>query len=166
MKLNKRKILIAGGLLLVASTITFVIVRRTKNNKKIKELNDILDGKAPNPTQPEGSESYWNPSYATKYSKNPAFWNDAKIKAFVNDVAKIIYDSIGTFYDSPQQTLSAFKKINSKVGVSIVSNAFTTKYNKDMYSWLEDKLNTEEQRKVFAQIKQYTDSLPIITGAQ
>ena len=78
----------------------------------------------------------------------------------------MIYDSIGTFYDSPQQTLSGFKKINSKVGVSIVSNAFTTKYNKDMYSWLEDKLDTEEQRKVFAQIKQYTDSLPIITGAQ
>jgi len=166
MKLTKRNIVIITSLVAVTGTVVFIAIRRKSNNKKIKELNDILDGRAQNPNAPQGTENYWNLSYASKYSKNPAFWEQKNIKDFVKDLAKSIYDSVGYSYDEPNKALAAFKKINSKVGVSKVSEAFNTKYNKDMYDYLEKGFDTDEQAKVFSQIKQYTDSLPIIVGNQ
>ena len=51
MKLTKGQIggIIAGAV--VISLITFVVIRRNKNKKLIKELNDILDAKIPDPNQ-------------------------------------------------------------------------------------------------------------------
>jgi hypothetical protein len=54
-KLNKVQIggIVAG--VVVISLITFVIIRRNKNKKLIKQLNDILDGKIKDPNvQSEG----------------------------------------------------------------------------------------------------------------
>jgi predicted small secreted protein len=166
MKLNKRNILIGTGLLLVAGTVTYIIVRRTKNAKKIKALNDILDGRIVNPNVKEGDDNYWNPSYMNKYSQNPAFWQRSDIKKFTQDLAKMIYDSVGTVYDDPQLALTAFKQINSKVGVSAVSSAFSQKYNKDMFTYLETGFDTTDQKKTLAEIKQNVDSKPVIAAGQ
>lgn len=51
MALDKRqKYAIVGGVLAV-SVITFVIIRRNKNAKLIKDINDILDAKVKDPNQ-------------------------------------------------------------------------------------------------------------------
>ena len=50
-KLSKGQIggIIAGAV--VISLITFVVIRRNKNKKLIKQINDILEAKIPDPNQ-------------------------------------------------------------------------------------------------------------------
>lgn len=166
MKINKRNILIISGILIVTGTVTFVLVRRSKNAKKIKELNDILDGRIVNPNIKEGADNYWNPSFVTKYSQNPAFWQRADIKKFTDDLAKMIFDSVGRVYDDAQLALTAVKQINSKVGLSAVSAAFSAKYNKDMFTYLETGFDTTEQKKTWGDIKQNAESKPVLMPGQ
>ena len=162
-KINKRTILIATGIAALVGVTVFFLRRRRKNTKKIQMLNDILDGKVQDPNNPVGIESYWTPLYAAKYSKNPAFWADPKITKYVNDMAKMIYDGVGYFYDSPEKALTAIKQTDSKVGISKLSGAFSTRYGKDMLNYLETGLsNTDAQKKILTQIKQHTDILPSV----
>jgi hypothetical protein len=60
-KLSKGQIggIIAGAV--VISLITFVVIRRNKNKKLIKELNDILDSKVPDPNK-SGSQIILTPA--------------------------------------------------------------------------------------------------------
>jgi hypothetical protein len=51
MALDKRKKLAIVGGVVALSVITFVIIRRRKNAKLIKDINDILDAKIPDPNQ-------------------------------------------------------------------------------------------------------------------
>ncbi len=42
---SNRKIWVIAGLTTIAGLGVFIIIRRSKNGKKIEELNKILDGK-------------------------------------------------------------------------------------------------------------------------
>lgn len=61
MALDKRKKLAIVGGVLAISVITFVIIRRRKNAKLIKDINDILDAKVKDPNQ-TGSQTIITPA--------------------------------------------------------------------------------------------------------
>ncbi len=111
-------------------------------------------------------DSYWSPGYWKKYSKNIPFWTDPKIANFLKDVATQINDSVGNIYDSPERAIAAFGKINSKVGVSAVADAFANKYNVDLLNWLTEKFDTDAQKVALEKIKTSTGLLPIIQPGQ
>lgn len=107
----------------------------------------------------EGVKNYWNPGF---YKVNqPNYLQSASIKKFCEDLAKQIYDGIGTFTDNPTMILAAFKKMNSKSGVSAVADLFQIKYNYDLFEFLHSRLDIPEQIKVMGQIISYTQNLPI-----
>lgn len=81
-----------------------------------------------------------------------------------NRMAKAIYDSIGTFTDSPQQAMGAIKECKYKSQISSLADYFNKKYKLDLFSFLQNKLDTTEQRIIFGRIINYVNSLP--TGIQ
>jgi hypothetical protein len=98
----------------------------------------------------------------------PSFWKEAAdrnkkpillTKAIALSTAKTIYDSIGFFYDTPEQALGAFKTLKYKSQVSWLAQIFYEKYKKDLYQFLNDRLDKDDQRLVFKEILQVVSDL-------
>jgi len=64
-KLTKPQIYAIVGGVMALSVITFVIIRRRKNKKLIKDINDILDAKVKDPNQ-TGTQTVLPPSEVAK----------------------------------------------------------------------------------------------------
>jgi hypothetical protein len=116
--------------------------------------------------QAKGAGSYWSPAYWKAKSPNTKLIYDPNINAYVYSLTRKIYDGIGYTYDTPQQIIDAFKAINSKLGVSVVTSDFSYMYNQDLFSFLVSKLDTDEQVKFLLSIIQYTEGLPDIISGQ
>ena len=74
--------------------------------------------------------------------------------------AKNIYDSVGTLSDTPQQALAQFKKLKTKAQISQLCETFLSEYKRDLYFWLKDKFDTQDQKQALADIIEYVSSLP------
>jgi hypothetical protein len=166
MKLDKRKIYILLGAAIVVGATTFIIVRRKKNNKKIDLINKILDGKAEDPSQDVNAISgYWTANYWKSLSPNTKLVNDPAIFAYVKKIAQQIYDGVSPslsnpITDNPSQITAAFNTVNSQLGISVLSDAFQQIYNKDLLSWLTDRMDTTEQKMALEKIKSRANALP------
>lgn len=77
------------------------------------------------------------------------------------DRAAEIWGAIGVFYDSEEVILNTIKKQKNKMQIAMVVEAFQYKYNKDLLEWLRDKLDQDNEQKVFVKIIQYVNSLPL-----
>lgn len=86
--------------------------------------------------------------------------------ATTDDICKKIKGAIGTFYDSPNEILAQFKRLNYKSQVSWIAEKFSDKYGLNLFDWLTDKLDTTEQKAVLLKITEYVNALPLgITNA-
>lgn len=75
-------------------------------------------------------------------------------------VARQIYESVGTVYDTPEQGLAAFKQLRYKSQVSQVADEFQINYKADLFNWLQSRYDRDSQKEVLSQILKYVDSLP------
>jgi len=64
-----------------------------------------------------------------------------------------VYDSKGLFKDDPDKTTSVFQLLNSKAQISYFSYVFTKIFDKDLFSYLNQFLNSEELTKISNIIK-------------
>jgi hypothetical protein len=126
-------------------------------------------------TQPGGA---FNPSYYKTLIKNTKAL--AAQKGLKGDVilttsaglrtsAKNIYDSVRTplavpnplyWTDNPQQGLAQIKKYRYKAQISQLAEMFNQEYKKDLYFWLKDKYDTQDQKEALATIIEYVNNLP------
>jgi hypothetical protein len=126
-------------------------------------------------TQPGGA---FNPSYYKTLIKNTKAL--AAEKGLKGDViltttgglktsAKNIYDSVRTplavpnpiyWSDNPQQGIAQFKKYRYKAQISQLAEVFNQEYKKDLYFWLKDKYDTQDQKEALATIIEYVNNLP------
>lgn len=80
--------------------------------------------------------------------------------SYADSLAKRIWDAIGRIYDSPEDIFSAIKACEAKTHVSYLANTFAKKYNKDLLTWLEQKMDTTEQKIILGKIIDYVNGLP------
>lgn len=83
--------------------------------------------------------------------------------------AQKIYDSVRTplavpnplyWMDNPQQGLGVFRKYRYKAQISQLAEMFNNTYKKDLYFWLKDKYDTQDQRQALADIVEIVNALP------
>lgn len=81
--------------------------------------------------------------------------------AVAEKLANEIYSAIGVVYDSPEQIVSAIKKCVTKSQISFLAEIFSKKYNKDLYEFLDEKLDTTSQKIIFGRIVDYINNLKV-----
>jgi hypothetical protein len=103
-------------------------------------------------------ESPFSPNYQVNLRKKGSVYLLYKNTAV--SIAKQIYDSVGTIYDTPEQGLAAFKQLRYKSQVSQVADEFQINYKADLFSWLQSRYDRDSQKEILGQILKYVDSLP------
>lgn len=96
---------------------------------------------------------------------DPLWWQNkpgAKLLtvATAQSICKDIYNGIGYVYDTPEQIISAFNRAGYKTQISWLAYQFDKLYKKDLYSYLNSKLDTDAQRSAWLQILTRIKSLP------
>ena len=83
--------------------------------------------------------------------------------------AEKIYNSVRTplavpnplyWMDNPQEGLGVFRKYRYKAQISQLSEMFNNVYKKDLYFWLKDKYDTQDQKQALADIVDIVNALP------
>tara|TARA_R110000868_G_scaffold402001_1_gene677901 strand:+ start:739 stop:1278 length:540 start_codon:yes stop_codon:yes gene_type:complete len=107
----------------------------------------------------------FSPSYAATlindYNKTKApkvfnYINQFGAKASIlGAMPKMLYDSKGFFYDDPERTYNIFRLIQTQYQLAIVASIFSTKYNKDLLTYLKSFLNAEELNIIVNIVKNY-----------
>ena len=76
-------------------------------------------------------------------------------------LSRKIYDAIGFFYDEPNEILAAIKTCTYKTQISFLSKVFADMYGKDLFNFLQEKLDRTEQKITFGRIVDYVNKLPV-----
>lgn len=121
-----------------------------KDKEKAKEKVKKIEKSADNP-------------FNQLYYKNQQKKGGIKLvtAAATKKICKQIYDGIGLITDSPDQIFGAIKQLSAKTQVSFIAENFNAIYKKDLLEFLNDKLDTTEQKIVLGKIIDYVNSLPI-----
>ena len=142
MKITKQNIFLYGGSALIISVALYIAINSIRKKKLIKQLNEILD----KGTQATGTSA----DIATDDAFDPNFYKNYQKKnnkmtlvssEVANKMAKTIYDSIGNFYDDEPAIVSQIKTIGTKTKLSWVSDKFTTKYGKNLGSFIVEHVD-------------------------
>lgn len=142
---------IFSGKKIIDSILESLNLIDTKEEKERKQQTEVLQNL---------SVSFFNPNY---YKIIPKGYKETyQIIPFplASQAAEMIYKSIGTFYDSPEATKTAFYKAKTKADVSKIAHAFQYKYGKDLLTWISDKLDTQTQKNVWLKILKELNKLP------
>lgn len=107
-------------------------------------------------TATSGSANAWSPTFHNTAPEGTVLPSSEGAKAICNQ----IWDSVGAFYDSPEDGLAAIKECVNKVGVSWVVDMFNRLYQKDLLAWLQQKYDRRDQVAVLSQIVTYVNNLP------
>lgn len=101
---------------------------------------------------------YFDESYLKNLPKN------VKAKLLTtksaDGLATTIYKAIGLVYDTPAQIQAAFDGLTAKSQVAFLAVRFKMKYKQNLLTFLREKLDTESQREVLADILVKIDKLP------
>lgn len=103
-----------------------------------------------------GSANAWSPVFHEGCPEGTILPTSASAQA----IAEQIYDSVGSFYDSPEDGLAAIKECQNKAAVSWIVDMFNQQYQKDLLSWLQQKYDTRNQLDILSQITTYVSNLP------
>ena len=77
--------------------------------------------------------------------------------------AQGIKDAIGKFIDDPKRIKAIFDSLKTQSQVTFLAVKFKRMFNLHLLSFLRDKLDTEEQKKVLSEILAKIDRLPKYT---
>jgi Sec-independent protein translocase protein TatA len=163
----------AGVILIVVAVVVLVILFGKRisealgtifegiglNKSKEEKANDAVINTASETENRRGTKSPWSPLFFDTTAARTAKAKIFTVKS-AQAIAKQIWDAIGIFTDTPSQILAAFRNCKTQSQVSFLSKAFSTMYNRDLFAWLTEKLDTETQRKTLREIIQYVDNLP------
>ena len=146
---NKATPWIVGGLVIGIPLLAYFGIYRPI----MKKLGIIegADGKALTKVvdQMKGA-GFWSPSWYKQNGGDTITDEEASI------FAEKINDSFGVFNDDEEQIYGVFATLGSKGNISKVAEAYSIKYNfRDLYTDLEDYLNTDELANIAQKISLY-----------
>lgn len=153
---NKNEALIYLAIIIVAFIFLKEIKKMTKNffgTFGIGSTTDDDKREAEISKNKENVKDFFNPNYCNDKGSILMTMKET------DSIVKQIWDSIGLIYDDETETIGAFKKIKYKTQVSWIAKRFNELHKKDLLSWLDNKLDTDNQRLVFEEILSYTKKL-------
>ena len=103
-----------------------------------------------------GAVSRWSPTYYKQYGTTS---NMLSIKD-ADRIASNFWDSVGYVWDTPSEGLAAVKQVTNATQLSQVVAAFYAEHELDLLGWLQNKYDTEEQKRILVQILNYAANLP------
>lgn len=103
-----------------------------------------------------GATSRWSPNYYKQYGTTA---NMLSIKDS-DRIAGDFWDSVGYLWDTPSEGLAAVKQCTNATQLSQVVASFYTEHSLDLLGWLQNKYDTEEQKRILVQILNYAANLP------
>lgn len=149
-------VLLGGGLLILQISGAFGKLLQAFNLADSPEEQETNERLSTNAEAAALAGSPWSPSF---YKSAPSgSWLPPRSTA--EAMARQIYDSVGTFYDEPEEALAAIKQMKTQSGVSFLSDVFSQLYNADLYTFLEYHFDTAVQKYVLIRIGDYVSSLP------
>lgn len=146
-----------------------------KSDPEEKKLDEDLEKAEEKTEAKQPVESEWKPENFNPYQPNLSIYNlqkyiqknNTRLKinsypsGYFKGNAKQVYDSVGYIYDSPEKGLSAVKSFTTKLGIAYLLSDFQKKYQKDMFEFLKNKYNTDEQKEILKKIYTYVNNLPV-----
>ena len=153
---------------LIVAIIIFVIIKLSqgatglleafglKRDEEEKALDDALEDRN---EQAQSSASPWSPNF---YKEAQAAGHSVKLvkSDYADYVADQIWDSVGTWYDTPTQATAAIKTLPTQAAVSFVAERFATRHDRDLWNWLVFKFDTDSQKKELTNMAHYVERLP------
>jgi len=147
---------VSGGLTSIGEGLGIV---DTVEEKQAKEENkQTLDREESKGVESCFSADYWTKKILSK-KKNEVISLDSYTLAMAT--AKAIYNSVGTFYDSPERAVKAFAGLKNKLSVSMVCYYFEERKGIPLIQFLDDKFDTGYQAKCLTKIIEDANKLPI-----
>lgn len=108
--------------------------------------------------QANNANNPWSPQF---YKSAPAGTTVTLVKSdFARKMADQIWNSVGTFWDTPTEATSAIKQMPTQAAVSFLAEIFNQTYNRDLWNWLVSKFDTDEQKKELTNMAHFVESLP------
>lgn len=109
-----------------------------------------------------GSATPWSPQFYKQAQAEGKTVTLIKVDD-ADRLAKQIWDSVGVFYDTPTQAVSAIKQVPTQAAISFLSERFNLKYDRDLWNWMKFKFDTDEQMKQLTDMAHYVEKLPKYT---
>jgi cbb3-type cytochrome oxidase subunit 3 len=131
-----------------------------KRDKDEEKLDKAFEGR--NEQAQDATGSPWSPQF---YKIAQAAGHTVTlIKAAEADrLAKIIWDSVGVFYDTPTAATAAVKQVPTQAALSFLAERFAKNYDRDLWNWLAFKFDTDEQKKELTNMAHFVEKLPKYT---
>lgn len=85
----------------------------------------------------------------------------ALTKNSTDAVAKRIFSAVGKIYDSPQKLAGEFSALKTQTQVAHMADAFYRIYKLDLLSWMTEKMDTLNQKRILKSIIDRVLSLPV-----
>jgi hypothetical protein len=133
-----------------SGALEFLNLKDTAEEKENKEyVANKVDKANNNPVKSAWSLSFWNYPQAMLI-------NAAETKRLV----KMLWDSVGYMYDTPNNLPGAIKQCKTQSQVSWLCYNFQKEHDKDLIGWLDNHFDTSEQKKILADTMRYVENLP------
>lgn len=152
--MEKKKIYITTGAIMLIASITGLLIIRARNKKEVAAIVDII----------QSGVNETGTIDDLRYNKafDPNYWqgksqNKLGTPAQVATVAKIIYNAKGILNDDEDAVYNAFSVMQSKPTVSQVAHYFAQNYNTGLYDFLIGFLNAKEMEPIRTRIMQLPD---------
>lgn len=141
-----KEMLVLGGLGIIAY---FVIKPKDKSGEKAEDKGDVqaLSKK----TQYAFSESFYSDMLRQEgYTDVTSYLNKYSLSiSEINDYCVRIYDSKSYFDDDEDMLYSVFRIMKTITVCSIVAKTFKVKYQKSLYGYLANFLNSTEMNRIY-----------------
>lgn len=131
-----------------------------KPSEQDRERDEQVEDALEDANNGSGTGTAVNPWNSTDWKKHFADGRTPMPTATARQIAKTIWDSVGTFSDEPENGLGAIKRCRTRSEVSFVAFYFNHLYLADLFTWLTNKYDTSHQKQVLLQIDSYAKSLP------
>lgn len=144
---------ISGG---ITSLAEMFGLKRDAEEERLDERVEERNEQASNPASP------WSPQfYRNAQAQGQAITLIRRADA--ERLADQIFDSVGVFYDTPSQAVSAIKQLPTQAALSFLSEVFNVRHDRDLWDWLRFKFDTDEQKKALTDMAHYVERLPKYT---
>lgn len=100
---------------------------------------------------------------------NEAFLKNKPLGALIlsnaaaDAAAKLVYDSVGFFVDSPDKLSAAFDGCRTQSQAAYIAYRFKLRYKKSMFTYISNAMDTTEQKAVLLNVLTRLNNLPKYT---
>jgi hypothetical protein len=157
MELNKRNIMIATSLLIIAGGIASMAVTRSIRRREVDEIYRVLNsGAGFYGSIDDMAGTAFNPDYISRLPKtlNIIKLSDSEVTKRRQELAKhlnVLYYN----QNDHERVMSIFRGLSDQVQISQLARSFQTHEGKTLLSTLKSQMNNQRIKELYFEIRNY-----------